>query len=306
MSIFLGNSGLIRLERTSANKARTSISAGDVNATKKRFKLGLPSGVLQTGDKLYIRRLESSGAPSTSDLTFIDASAWPGGSQQPDGTWYIHVDNLDGIRLFTTWAKALRGDEADALALSSIVSGYPLVISTDDSLNHVLGGVQSYELATNREAIDVTSLGDAFVNQYEGLLSGQGSMECLWDFQTGRGGTDTAGEAAEVSQYFHQIVARQKFGSRFRASLYLKQPEDGGAYGEMSLTDSRTALFYGIEGIVTAVAISFSPGETVISRINFVTTGQIDLLYEPPASYLLTQALNVLTTQQNNPLAVTP
>lgn len=306
MSIFLGSSGLVRLERASANKARTSVSAGDVNPSKKRFKLGLPTGTLQTGDKLYMRRLDASGVPSTSNLDFIDATAWPGGAQQPDGSWYIHVDNLDGIRLFSNWSQALRGDEADALSLSSIASGYPLVVSTGDNTDHILGGVQSYELSTNRAAIDVTSLGDAFVNQYEGLLSGQGALECLWDFQTGRGDTDTAAEAAEVSQYFHQIVARQKLGSRFRAALYLKQPEDSGAYGEISLIDSRTALFYGIEGVVTNVAISFSPGEPVISRIQFVTTGQIDIFYEPPAFYLLTQASNVLTTQQNNPLVVTP
>ena len=306
MSIYIGSSGLVRLERTSANKTRTAVAAGDVSTTKKRFKLDLPAGVLQTGDKLYIRRIEASGALSTSNLTFIDATAWPGGSQQPNGAWYINVDYLNGIRLYSTWAAALKGAEADALSLASIASGYPLVIETDDTLDHVVGGVRNYELSTSREAIDVTSLGDAFVQQYEGLISGQGSMECLWDFQTGRGDPTTGGEAAEFSQYLHQLVLRQKLGSRFRATLFLKQSSDTGVAGSISSGYKNLALFYGVEAVVTNVAISFDPGDVTASRIDFVTTGTIELLYEPPANYLLTQASNVITTQQSNPLAVTP
>lgn len=305
MSIFIGSSGLVRLERTSANKTRTSIAAGDVNTTKKRFTLPLADNVLQTGDRLYIRRIETSGALSTSNLTFIDATAWPGGSQQPDGTWYINVDYLNGIRLYSTWSAALRGSESDALSLASIASGYPLVISVDDPLDHVMGGVRNYELSTNREAIDVTSLGDAFVRQYEGLISGEGSMECLWDFQTGRGDQAT-GEAAEYSQYLHQLVLRQKLGSRFRATLFLKQSEDNGAYGTVEAASRNLALFYGVEAVVTQVAISFDPESVTASRINFVTTGTIDLLYEPPASYLLTQNNNTLVTQQGPRLATSP
>jgi hypothetical protein len=308
MSIFLGSSGLVRLERTSANKVRTSISAGDVSTAKKRFTLSLPADVLQTGDRLYIRRIENSGGLSTSNLTFIAASAWPGGSQQPDGSWYIHVDSLNGIRLYSTWAAALKGAEADALSLASIASGYPLVVSVDDTTDHVVGGLRNYELTTNREAIDVTSLGDAFVRQYEGLISGEGSLECLWDIQTGR--TDTAaGQAAEYSQYLHQLVLRQKIGSRFRASLFLKQSNDPGAYGTMDSASRNLALFYGIEAVVTQVAISFESDSVTASRINFVTTGAIELLYEQPANFLrLVQNSNndPLVTQQGSFLAVTP
>lgn len=299
MSIFLGNSGLVRLERTSANKSRTSISPGDVNVTKKRFTLDLPDRTLQTGDRLYIRRVDSSGAPSSADLTFIDATAWPGGAQQNNGTWYINVDYLNGIRLYSTWAKALRGADADALSLASIASGYPLVVNVDDPYDHVLGGVQSYELSTTRAAIDVTSLGDAFVQQYEGLISGQGSVQCLWDFQTGD-------NDSEFAQYIHNLVLRQKIGGRFRAAFYLKQTDDTGAYGSMDTDDIKAELFYGVTAVVTNVAVSFAPGDPVRSQINFVTTGELELLYEPPAAYLLTQSGNTLVTQQGNPLALSP
>lgn len=299
MSIFLGNSGLVRLERTSANKSRTSISPGDVNVTKKRFTLDLPDRTLQTGDRLYIRRVDSSGAPSSADLTFIDATAWPGGAQQNNGTWYINVDYLNGIRLYSTWAKALRGADADALSLASIASGYPLVVNVDDPYDHVLGGVQSYELSTTRAAIDVTSLGDAFVQQYEGLISGQGSVQCLWDFQTGD-------NDSEFAQYIHNLILRQKIGGRFRAAFYLKQTDDTGAYGSMDTDDIKAELFYGVTAVVTNVAVSFAPGDPVRSQINFVTTGELELLYEPPATYLLTQSGNTLVTQQGNPLALSP
>lgn len=299
MSIFLGNSGLVRLERTSANKSRTSISPGDVNVTKKRFTLDLPDRTLQTGDRLYIRRVDSSGAPSSADLTFIDATAWPGGAQQNNGTWYINVDYLNGIRLYSTWAKALRGADADALSLASIASGYPLVVNVDDPYDHVLGGVQSYELSTTRAAIDVTSLGDAFVQQYEGLISGQGSVQCLWDFQTGD-------NDSEFAQYIHNLILRQKIGGRFRAAFYLKQTDDTGAYGSMDTDDIKAELFYGVTAVVTNVAVNFAPGDPVRSQINFVTTGELELLYEPPATYLLTQSGNTLVTQQGNPLALSP
>lgn len=297
MSIFLGSSGLVRLERTSANKVRTNIAPGDINTTKKRFTLDLPDRTLQTGDKLYIRRIDAFGTPSSSDLTFIDASAWPGGSQQSNGNWYINVDSLNGIRLYSTWAKALRGADADALSLASIAAGYPLVVNVDDIYDHVLGGVQSYELSTNRAAVDVTSLGDAFVQQHEGLISGQGSVQCLWDFQTGD-------NDSEFAQYAHNLILRQKIGGRFRAAFYLKQAEDTGAYGSMDADDISAELFYGVTAVITNVAISFQPGEPVRSQIDFVTTGELELLYELPAGYLLTQSANTLVTQQGNALAL--
>ena len=299
MSVFLGSGGLIRLERTSANKARTSIAAGDISTSKNRFKLDLPAGTLQTGDRLYIRRIESSGAPSSSNLTFIDATAWPGGSQQTNGTWYINVDYLGGIRLYASWAKALRGADADALSLASIATGYPLVVNVEDPYDHVLGGVRSYELSTSRAAIDVTSLGDAFVNQYEGLISGQGSVQCLWDFQTGH-------NDSEFAQYIHNLVLRQKIGGRFRAAFYLKQADDTGTSGCMDASDIAAKLFYGVTAIVTNVAIGFDSGDAVQSQIDFVTTGELELLYEPPSAFLLAQNSNRLATQQGNPIALSP
>ena len=94
MTVFVGNSGVVKLRRSTPSTTFTStVDPGDVNVSKKRFSFDFPQEMLLTGDRLQIK--STNGA----NLAFIDGSGWDGGSQLPDGAWYINVDELGGICL---------------------------------------------------------------------------------------------------------------------------------------------------------------------------------------------------------------
>ena len=55
MTVFLGNSGRVRLRRSTPERTFTStVDPGDVNVSKKRFSFDFPQEMLLTGDRLRI------------------------------------------------------------------------------------------------------------------------------------------------------------------------------------------------------------------------------------------------------------
>ena len=92
----------------------------------------------------------------------------------------------------------------------------------------VLGQIVKFELSTDREAVDTTGLGDEFRNQYSTLITGSGSIECIFDYAV-------AGQV-EVAVYLHNLLLRQQFGSDFKANLYILS--EGQAQGANAANDS--------------------------------------------------------------------
>ena len=168
MSVYLGTYGEIELQRQYGESSLTSsIDASDVNAVAKRFSFDFQHGQLITGDQIEIK--STNGAA----LSFID------GYTDNAITRFIYVDELDGIRLYTTFAHAVNGGASNAIALAAISSTIPVTVQVQNTVPRLLAQVTSFELNTERETVDTTSLSDEFRTRINTLMSGSGRISGL-------------------------------------------------------------------------------------------------------------------------------
>ena len=269
MAVYLGDAGLVSLQRSGGSSYSSTLDPADVNVAQKRFSFDFPNTTFITGD--YVEITRTGGG----NLDFIDADGFTPPGQAPAGAWYVSVDAVGGIRLYKEFGDAVNGDFDDAIALQTPSTSYPITARIAESGYKTLGNVSSYELSTSRTSLDVTALGEEFASQVSGLISGSGSFNCFWDFGE-RGDT-------EVSQYIHELILRQKLGSNFTAALTIKRSNYGSA--STAFEERNTAqLFYLVEGLITNVGISFAPSDAIESTIEFVTTGEIKLRYSQGGS----------------------
>ena len=211
MAIYLGSRGRIELQRTfSGREIVTTIDDAEVVSSSKRLGFDLASrgkvSELITGDELEIR--------ADSVLVFIS-----GYTTVKSARFFIHVDQLGGIRLYTTYAHAVTGGSTNAVSLVDQSAGWSLEVrlTVQNAVHRILGQVASYELNTSAEVVDTTSLSDDFRNSINGILSGSGRLESFWDYR------DTVGSGEyESAQYLHQLILRSEIGSAFNAHFYLK------------------------------------------------------------------------------------
>lgn len=263
MAVYLGNAGLVSIQRTGASTYTSTLDPADVNVAQKRFSFDFPNDTFITGDYLQITRVGGG------NLDFVDAAGFTPPGVTSTGDWYVNVDAAGGLRLFKSWGAALKGDIADAVVLATPGTSYTISVSVTNAGYRTLGEVVSYELSNQRTALDASVLGDEFVSQVSGLISGSGQITCFWDFGE-HGGFESA-------QYIHHLILRQQLGSNFSAALTLKRVDEGAATGPADTDNSE--LYYLIEGLITNVGVSFEATTAVQSTIDFVTTGQIQLRY---------------------------
>lgn len=268
MAVYLGNSGLVSIQRTGASTYASTLDPADVNVAQKRFSFDFPNDTFITGDYLQITRVGGG------NLDFIDAAGFTPPGVTSTGAWYVSVDAVGGLRLFKTWGAALKGDVDDAVVLATPSTSYTISVAVTSGGYRTLGEVVSYELSNQRTALDASVLGEEFVSQVSGQISGSGRITCFWDF--GENGD------FEAAQYIHHLILRQQLGSNFSAALTLKRVDESAATGPADTDDSQ--LYYLIDGLITNVGISFEAGTAVQSQIEFVTTGQIQLRYSTGGS----------------------
>lgn len=285
MAVYLGSSGYVMLQRAADGEFFSELDPGDVNPGSRRFSFDFPQGTFITGDKLAIRRLDAGGGLSTSPLDFVDKSGWDIGTAQPDGAWYVHVDPIGGVRLYHDWADSLTGSQSKALQLQAPSATYPISVAVDSQDKRCLAQIQEYTLSTERASLDVTSLGDAFAQNISGLISGSGSLTCLWDWAPAL----CRDSGVEYVQYLHQLVLRQQVGSEFKAELVLKRRNEQPLDANLDARGRGTALMYVITGMVTAVGLDVTPDQPLESTIDFVTTGEIQMRYDVPTGDLILQ-----------------
>ena len=250
MSIYLGNAGNIELIRDSGDVIAGTIRVADVNADKDMFSFDFSFGAFVTGDFVEFS--------SASTLSFISGYAYT------RGNWFVNVDQLGGLRLYPTYSDAVAGTSNNRVALA--VPGASVAVNCKilNSVPRILANIIRFELSTDREAVDTSSLGDEFRNQYSTLITGSGSIDCQFDYAT-------AGQT-EIAVYLHNLLLRQQFGSDFKANLYILT--EGQAQGVNASNDS---VWYEIQGVMTNAAIQCTAGDIIESKFTFVTTGEIKL-----------------------------
>jgi hypothetical protein len=177
MGIYLGNIGGIEITRKSDGSPKESlVNPSDVNAIRDRFSFDFDESYLIAGDLV-----EFSTTDGTT-LDFVAATGWLDGTVQTSGNWYIFIDELGGIRLYDNFDDSLEGSTAGLVPLVDIARDIPIRVVVRDRDSRLLASVTDYELNTNRETVDLTSLGDEYRQQYSSLITGSGRLTAQWDY----------------------------------------------------------------------------------------------------------------------------
>jgi len=255
MSVYLGTFGEVELKREfDGTDLQSTINPSDVNATKKRFSFDFDHGQLLTGDQIEITSTDGSA------LDFIDSYT------KTSVKKFIYVDELDGIFLYDSFAHAVAGGTTNATALATPANDIPIKVVVENSDYRVLGRVQSYELNTQRETVDVTTLSDEFRNRIGTLMSGSGRMACEWEY--------TGDTTKELPNYLLELILRTKVGSSFKGRFYIKTS----GYNPANHSDANNdAVWYEVSGVLTACAVQFTPNQMVQITADFITTSKIEI-----------------------------
>ena len=255
MSVYLGTFGEVELKRQFDGGSLTStIGTGDVNVSKKRFSFDFDHGQLLTGDQIEITSTDDSA------LDFIDSYT------DSSVKKYIYVDELDGIRLYDSFAHAVNGGSTNATTLATPGNDIPIKVVVQNADYRVLGRVQSYELNTQRETVDTTTLSDEFRTRISTVMSGSGRMACEWEY--------TGDTTKELPHYLLELALRTRVGSSFQGRFYLKTS----GYNPASHTNaSDDQIWYEVNGVITACAVQFTPNQMVQITADFITTGSVEI-----------------------------
>ena len=269
MTVYFGQSGEIAISRDSASGGfNTDLDPADVNTTTKRFGVDHSLASLISGDRVEISTVDGSTLELVS------------GHSYPDGAWFVHIDKADGIRLFNTFEKAVKGLSTEALTLVAPSATQEINIKTKNDRYRHVANIKEFEITTNRDQVDTTTLGREFRDQYDsGLISGQGSMTCLWehDYDHAPFTEGTIGIYPELPVYLAQLVVRLQQGADFDGRFYIHRNAD----------DKKQTVYYQSKCIVTNAALSVAATNEIETRIEFVTSGEIQLNIGAPDSYLL-------------------
>jgi|14_taG_2_1085336.scaffolds.fasta_scaffold22540_2 hypothetical protein len=263
MSVYMGEEGSLLIKRTTANEGRlrSSLDPDDVNVARKRFSFDFPVEALNTGDRIEIYTLDGS------ELVLV------AGHNFPDGRWYCHIDDTGGIRLYDDFEDSINGKFERAIDLVAPPVSKDIIVQTRNSRFRCYGQMRSWEITTSRQTVDTTALGEEFLAYFsKGLISGQGSIDCIWDYKNSACEQVRNLSREEQPNYLCELLLRLKQGALFR--------------GQFFLYAGSPSVWYEADCIVTNVGLSFAPGEIVGSRVDFVTTGPIDLHTGDPESFL--------------------
>jgi len=283
MGVYFGQSGEIALKRDALQSAlQTKLDPFDVNTSTKRFSVDHSSGSLLTGDEVEIETVDGS------NLELVN------GHNYPDGKWFINVDPVGGLRLFDSFAKAIEGLTSNALALVAPSTAKDITIKTRNERYRHVANVRDFEMTTSREQVDLTNLGDEFRNQYEaGLISGQGSMTCIWEHRYYDSDRENEyGAESEFAFYLAQLIVRTQQGSDFDGLFYLYRDSN----------NKKNSVYYEANCIITNVAVSVNAAEVIDTRIEFVTNGVIRLKTGDTAGYILQEDSDKVLQENQSPI----
>jgi len=272
MTIHLGYGGSIQIARESAGQSLSfELCSDDVNVGERRFSVDFDYSLLRTGDRVAIQTTDRQ------NLQLLDQHEYP------DALCYVHVDEAGGIRLYRKFFDALNGDKSKALPLMRPLQKRQITFDLYSNDFRCLAQVQDYEFTTTRSAIDITKLGDEFRESYaNGLIAGQGTATCFWDYKYSTCG-DGIGPESELPHYLAQLILRTQLGSSFLGKFFLHRPTNKDEGKE-------DFLFYEARCIITNCVMAINPSEPVMTKVDFITTGEFKLKSGIVDEYLLQES----------------
>lgn len=278
MSVYLGEKGTVTIRRTGEPVGFLLEPADiDVNAKRISVEFSGPCPFI-TGDQVEVK-LTTAG-----DLQLI-----AGVTAENDVTRWVHIDPAGGIRFYDSYPLAITGGKTGALDLVEPTVNQDVTMDVVNVDYTCVAQMREWEITTTRETVDTTLLGSEFRSRYDqGLISGQGKINAIWDYQYTSCEDSSYIEDSELAQYFSQLVIRFKEGAKFKANFFIYVGID-------------QSLWYESDCIVTSVGMNFSPGSVINSQIQFVTTGEISLKQGALPSYVTQQSAppnNLLDLEQ--------
>ena len=257
MTVYLGTHGKVELKREFDGALTGTIKPDDVNTSAKRFSFDFEHGQLLTGDQIEITSTDDSA------LDFIDSYT------DSSVKKFIYVDELDGIRLYDSFADAVAGGKSNAKTLAAPGNDIPVEVKVDNASYRLIAQVNSFEINTERETVDTTTLSDEFRTRVSTLISGSGRISAFWEY--------TGDTSNEVANYMMELALRTRVGSNFKGKFYIKVKD----YNPSGVTArSNDEVWYQANGIITAAAVQFAPDNTVQITADFITTGEIQIRME--------------------------
>jgi|TARA_B100000085_G_scaffold180391_1_gene164596 hypothetical protein len=281
MAFFLGNYGSVNFKRGPELELGTlsaAIEPDDISLSLNRVGFDGAIDNVIVGDRVDIRTEDTRG------LAFIPASNWTSNQIEDTFTCFVHVNEAGGLRLYTSFSAAVNNDRSQEIALQAF-TGDPIQanLKIRDVGATRLGNVTGFELNASREAIDSTTLNDYFRNQYNaGLLSGSGRMDCAFNYETL--GVD------EAPLSVMQTIQRLDLGCAFDAFFYLVDSE---------ITPETKTVFYKLTAVITNVGITVPTDGVITATIDFVTTGELRLIFGRPIEYILKEDTDRIQVEQS-------
>jgi hypothetical protein len=276
-----GEQGCIQLRRRTGITVDSVVSPEDINTLINRFSFeGAEQNLIQA-DRIEISTEDPRG------LAFIDPSWWADGRVHHSAMVYAHINSMGGVRMFRSFEDAINNDKK-ASGLVAGFTGAPIPITVDvrDTGHHRLGGVRRFTFNTDRAAVDTTSLGDLFTEQFSaGNITGSGTIDCY--FQTQRGLCGDGTSDSELSILLPQIILRTELGGQFDAILQLANAGDG------------KPVFYEITAIATRTGIEVDPTGVITVALDFATSGDFYLRIGEPSGYILKEDYDRIMREQD-------
>jgi hypothetical protein len=276
-----GEQGCVQLRRRTGITVDSVVNPEDINTLINRFSFeGAEQNLIQA-DRIEISTTDPRG------LVFIDPSWWADGQVHHSAMVYAHINSMGGVRMFRSFEEAINNEKKNAGIVADFTGGpIPIKVDVRDTGHHRLGGVRRFTFNTDRAAVDTTSLGDLFTEQFSaGNITGSGTIDCY--FQTQRGVCDDGPSDSELSILLPQIILRTELGGQFDAILQLANAGDG------------KPVFYEITAIATRTGIEVDPTGVITVALDFVTSGEFYLRIGEPSGYILKEDYDRIMREQD-------
>jgi hypothetical protein len=294
VTVFAGHYGSIELKRIGGPfKLDLEIRAQDISSGRKRFAFStkegedLPWATITTGDRVRIATTDNRGLPfrffrNAANTQSIDN---PGASVGPL-EFFANVDTMGAIRMYRTFADAIANPNVRYLAVPlSKAAGdppWPVTVTLLPGDYNTLGRVEGFTISTDRENIDITSLGDRYRGVSASAISGSGTVDCLFEFKNVTG--------QEIPAALADLIQKVEIGSQFEGKFYLLAPSPRPPKGYTSIESA----YYQVRAMITKSSLVVRGDAIVECSFDFVTTGQFDFKTgDSPVSIATEDGVNI-------------
>jgi len=295
MTVFLGESGGVEIRRfTEGDDPISGVLIPEMVHTEiNRF--AHPFDTVQgprntgelspfiTGDRVQIRRPDKQPLVLFADIT-----------DEYLVEFFVHVDPVGNIAAYPNFEDAVNNRKSARYRVVEPTENQAVEVIPASGPPTCLANVVSYEFTTERETVDCTSLGTEFRENYtRGLISGQGQLECLWDYKYAQAcSSEATGYTTDIVQYLLELSQRVVYGADFVGTFYLHRSENR----------QDPSIWQEAQCIVTGATFEVRPSAVIRSTIRFVTTGPFKFGVGLPAYEILKEDLGFLLQEDGTEL----